>query len=352
MFQHGEAGVADGSGQPEPPPSDGTSRRPNLAGDLEALFGPRPLFRTALRGYDRLQVDNYVAWAESELGTTRRENEDLLARYGACSAELELSQRLLACSPEGREMVRTSERVGEILRLAADEAAQLTEAGQVEADRIRGQARSEADLLLRRAREVKDAAVAEADRIQEEAQRVREDAASEWELAGAEAVRMREEAAAAAAEERRRAAEEAAATKQAAGEQAAEELRRARATAARVRAEAEAEARRLTEQAAAERAREAAEAAARISAQVEQTLAELAETCTSRVEAAQARFDDLVRRRTEARAALRRLTGQIGDALGTLSGVLAAEDEAERAEQGTQGESAQDESAQEEQLAS
>ncbi|MGY1624706.1 hypothetical protein ACI789_21080 [Geodermatophilus sp. SYSU D00965] len=338
MFRHGAAEVGDGARQPEPVPSGGSSRRPNLAGDLESLLGPRPLFRTALRGYDRLQVDNYVSWAESELLAARRENEDLLTRYGACSAELELSRRLLACSPEGREMVRTSERVGEILRLAADEAAQLTEAGQMEGDRIRAQARSEADVLLRRAHQVKDEAVAESGRIQEEAQAVREDAAAEWELAGAEAVRMREEAAADAAGERQRAAEEAAATRREAREQAAEELRQARVTAERLLAEAAVERTRLADEAAAKRAREATETAARLSTEVEQTLAELSRTCTARVDAAQARVDDLARRRDEARTALRRLCGQVADALGTLTGALAAEEQAGRDEQPGQAE--------------
>src|SRR3712207_9487181 len=77
----------------------------------------------------------------------RRANDELLSRYGACSAELEISRRLLACSPAGREQVRTSERVGEILRLAADEAARLTEAGAADGDRLRGEARAEADAL-------------------------------------------------------------------------------------------------------------------------------------------------------------------------------------------------------------
>jgi cell division septum initiation protein DivIVA len=132
------AGSWSGSGRPPSPDRA-------AAGEPDALLGPRPAFRAALRGYDRLQVDDYVAWAETELLALRRANDDLLTRYGSCSAELEISRRLLACSPAGREQVRTSERVGEILRLAADEAARLTEAGAADADRLRGEARAEAD---------------------------------------------------------------------------------------------------------------------------------------------------------------------------------------------------------------
>jgi cell division septum initiation protein DivIVA len=174
------AGGGSGSTGPPSPRTD-----PAPPGGLDALLEPRPVFRAALRGYDRLQVDNYVAWARTELLAVRRANDDLLTRYGACSAELEISRRLLACSPAGREQVRTSERVGEILRLAADEAARLTEAGAADADRIRGVARAEADALLRRAREVRDGAVADCERMREEAEEAR--AAAEDELAQAHA---------------------------------------------------------------------------------------------------------------------------------------------------------------------
>lgn len=187
MFRRNEvpAGGAFGSEGPPFPWTD-----PASSGELDALLAPRPVFRAALRGYDRLQVDNYVARAETELLAVRRANDDLLTRYGACSAELEISRRLLACSPAGREQVRTSERVGEILRLAADEAARLTEAGAADADRIRAVARGEADALLRRAREVRDGAVADCERMRAEAEEVRAAAEEELALAHAEVRRL------------------------------------------------------------------------------------------------------------------------------------------------------------------
>jgi cell division septum initiation protein DivIVA len=187
VFRRNEvpAGGAFGSEGPPFPWTD-----PASSGELDALLAPRPVFRAALRGYDRLQVDNYVARAETELLAVRRANDDLLTRYGACSAELEISRRLLACSPAGREQVRTSERVGEILRLAADEAARLTEAGAADADRIRGVARAEADALLRRAREVRDGAVADCERMRAGAEEARAAAEEELALAHAEVRRL------------------------------------------------------------------------------------------------------------------------------------------------------------------
>src|SRR3954447_24901564 len=51
--------------------------RPDVAGALDGLLSSAPVFRAKARGYDRMQVDNYVAWAEAELLAARRENDDL-----------------------------------------------------------------------------------------------------------------------------------------------------------------------------------------------------------------------------------------------------------------------------------
>src|SRR3712207_2612900 len=64
-------------------------------GELDGLLGTGPVFTHAVRGYDRLQVDDYVAWAETELHVLRRENDHLLSRYAAASAELQNARRRL-----------------------------------------------------------------------------------------------------------------------------------------------------------------------------------------------------------------------------------------------------------------
>jgi colicin import membrane protein len=253
---------------------------PNFSGDLEALLTTAPVFRTAVRGYDRLQVDNYVSWSEAELRAARRETDDLVDRYGRACAELEISRRLLARSPEGQEMTAISERMGRMLRMAADEAAALTAAGQAEADQILADARTEADARLRKAHEIKQMAVEASDRMREEARLLRAEATAEVERARAQAAQILREA---EADRERLAAE------------AAEARSKAEAELAQWLADTRAAARREQEETAA-----AAEAA----------LAEV-----------RGELEDLHRRRDRACESLLRLNEQIGVALETVADV-------------------------------
>jgi cell division septum initiation protein DivIVA len=239
--------------------SGGSASRPNLTGDLDELLGLRPVFSTRLHGYDRLQVDNYAAWAETELATVRRQVDHLLVRFGDCSAELEISRRLLADVPRGREAFPVSDRVREMLQLASEEAAALTEAGAQEAEQLLAEARTEADARLRKAHQIKEMAVVAADELQEQARRVRAEATAVLEQARREA---------------------------------AELLR-----------EAEAERERLDAEAAQERDRVAAVAAARLAG-------------------VQAEVDDLRRQRDQARQSLRGLTDRIGEALQAVAATV------------------------------
>jgi cell division septum initiation protein DivIVA len=226
--------------------------RPNLTGDLDELLGIRPMFRTRVHGYDPLQVDNYAAWAESELTTLRRQVDHLLVRFGDASAELEISRRLLADAPRGKDVFPVSDRVQEMLQLAADEAEAVREAGVQDAERIMAEARTEADARLRKAHEIKEMAVLAADELQDQARRLRAEATAYLDKAR---------------------------------HQAAELLR-----------EAAVERERLDAEAGRERDRMAAAAAAR--------LADV-----------QSEVDDLRRQRDQARQSLWRLTDRIGEAL-------------------------------------
>ena len=221
---------------------DGTNGRPsgepegalNVRGDLDELMDHRPVFRVRLHGYDRLEVDNYTAWAEGELVAVRRQVDHLLSRFGECSAELEISRRLLADAPRGRDAFPVSERVQEMLRLASDEAAALTEAGAREAERIVADARTEADARLRKAHQIKEMAVDAADELLDHARRDRAAAAAERDRAKGEAAEIlhqaaleRDRLAELAAHERDRAAADAS-TRLAAMRTEVEELRRQR----------------------------------------------------------------------------------------------------------------------------
>jgi cell division septum initiation protein DivIVA len=243
--------------------SGGPVSRPNLTGDLDEMLGVRPLFKNRLHGYDPLEVDNYAAWAESELATLRRQVDHLLVRFGNCSAELEISRRLLADAPRGKEVFPVSDRVQEMLHLASEEAASLTEMGAEEAERIIAEARTEADARLRKAHQIKEMAVTAADELQEQARRVRAEADAHLEQARRDAAELRR----AAAVERERLAAEAAQERD-----------------------------RLNAVAAQERDRLAVAAAARLAG-------------------VQAEVDDLRRQRDQARQSLRGLTDRIGEAL-------------------------------------
>jgi cell division septum initiation protein DivIVA len=235
---------------------------PNLQGDLDELMDHRPVFRVRMQGYDRLEVDNYTAWVEGELVAVRREVDHLLRRFGECSAELEISRRLLAEAPPGREAFPVSQRVRELLRLAEDEAAAITEAGAHEAERVIAEARTEADARLRKAHEIKEMAVGTADELLEQARRDRAIAAAS--------------------------------------------IERARTAAAEILKQAAVEREQLAAQAAAERERAVAAA-------------------TAELAAVQNAVDELHRRRDDVRQTLRGLTDRLGEALQAVA-AMAPED--------------------------
>ena len=263
-------GASEAGGGANGQAPEGTSQLRTVRGDLAELLDHRPVFRVRLHGYDRLEVDNYTAWAEGELATVRRQVDHLLSRFGETSAQLEISRRLLADAPPGREAFPVSQRVQEMLRLAEDEAAAIIGSGAQEAEQLLAEARAEADARLRKAHAIEEMAARAADEIVEQARSDR--------------------AAAAAA------------------------LEHARTEAAEILREAAAERERLSTQAARERETAAAAAATRLSA-------------------VQAEVDDLRRQRDQARQSLRGLTDRIGEALQAVAGMpdeMAASDMAAR----------------------
>jgi cell division septum initiation protein DivIVA len=286
MSRHIARSLEASSQEPGPVGSENAvagARRPNLSGDLEGMLAPAPVFRRRPLGYDRLPVDNYVAWAETALLAARQETDDLLDRYGRCWAELDLTRQAQVHSLAGQQMAHVTERIGSMLQLAADEAADITATAAAEAERVQSEARADADLQLLRAHEARELAVADAARLRRDSEVDRAEATA----ARQQAERDVDELIHQAAEERSRLDEEAAQTRARLDAEAAERIRQ-QLEAARTR-------------------QEAAEAAAleRL-ARVEEEAAELE------------------RRRDVAQASLIRLCNQVSEAIAAVAESLPA----------------------------
>jgi hypothetical protein len=147
------------------PETDRDRARPNVSGDLPTVFQAAPMFRRAVIGYDRFQVDTYVRWAEDELATADREREHLVARHLATRAALDEAQELLAHSPAGGEFLKLSPRIATMLATAADEA----EGIRADAEAERTAATAAATEMLARADQTVAAAAAGAQRLLAEA---------------------------------------------------------------------------------------------------------------------------------------------------------------------------------------
>ncbi len=276
-----QSGVVEDAPEPEADDVGSLLPTPAYSGDLDGLLDTRPVFRTRVNGYDRLQVDNYVTSAEEELAAARRAGDQLLARFAVCAAELAEFRRqpppapvpAPAPAPANPDLAAVSERVREILRLAADEAADIIEAATEEADGIVAEARVEAEARLQKTELMREAAVAMVEQMRERVVRER-----------AESVAVLDRA-----------------------RQEADELLRA---------------------AAEERDRLAAEAAERLVGDADlarQDRDSAAAVAAGRLLAVHDEVDDLRRQRDEARESLRRLTDQIGEALHAVNGVVADE---------------------------
>jgi cell division septum initiation protein DivIVA len=168
----------------EQQPERGQPEQPTLVGDLPTVLEVGPAFATAMRGYDRMQVDNYVGWAENELRASQRLTTELLERLTASESELHRARQLLARSERDRDLVRLSDRVADLLRLAAQEAAANADAtahDTAQAEDVVAKGREEAEVVIRRARALEARAAArlqDAERRLGEARTVEEETRS------------------------------------------------------------------------------------------------------------------------------------------------------------------------------
>jgi len=139
--------------------------RPNVSGDLPTVLQAAPMFRRAVIGYDRFQVDTYVQWAEDEIVTAEREREHLLARHLATQTALEEARRLLSHSSSGGEFLRLSDRIGLMLAAAADQAESI----RAEAESMRAEAAADRSAACAQAERTMADAEIEAERVVAEA---------------------------------------------------------------------------------------------------------------------------------------------------------------------------------------
>jgi cell division septum initiation protein DivIVA len=199
----------------------GARTRPNVSGDLPTVLDTAPMFRRAVAGYDRFQVDTYVQWAEDELATADREREHLVARHLRTRAALQEARELLAHSAAGGEFLGLSRRIGSMLAAAADEVTSMRAAAEADraaasaqveqalahAGRVLADAETEAERMVAAAAAEVEEMLAAAGRIVDEAEQTGVEARAEAQ-ARLEKVRLIEERATEHAEQIRRQAQE------------------------------------------------------------------------------------------------------------------------------------------------
>jgi hypothetical protein len=264
----------DGAARPTSPlgslpgPEPVACVRPNVSGDLPSVLEPAPMFRRAVLGYDRFQVDTYVRWAEDELAAADREHEHLVGRHLRTQAALDESRQLLSHSPGGGEFLQFSRRIGSMLAAAADEAAGIhaeaeghRRAATAQANRRLGYARWRIAYAEARATDVVAAAARQVEEMTTEAERIVEQARQTGREARAEAEALRREVRAIeqravedAGRVRQRAADEAAAARLQARDEVVRMLLTGREQRERADAESAAARERLDRHAAARRA--------------------------------------------------------------------------------------------------
>jgi cell division septum initiation protein DivIVA len=200
-----------------------------------AVLGADTEFRIGMRGYDRHEVDTYRNRIESEISTLRAAHER------AVHAHAQAAERLRAAKTEINRLRNEStnspsalsDRLRDILDLAAQDADQTRADAQNEADQIRADAQNEADQIRARATNDADQVVkqarAKAEGIVNEARSEQEKRQAEIQQAQAAARRQIDAARAEADEARERADVEAAARRREADRRSQEQREHAEA---------------------------------------------------------------------------------------------------------------------------
>jgi cell division septum initiation protein DivIVA len=162
--------------------------------DLMTDLDSEGAFEVQMRGYSRRQVDEFVARSRSQVRDLEERLSHTLDETERVRLELTAARQGLSGKPAHEEI---SERVGQILKLADDEAkaqrnraqeeiAKQREDAKKEADRIRTEAREQTERMLTAAQEQAENAIATA---RAEADKMRNAARLETERAISEATK-------------------------------------------------------------------------------------------------------------------------------------------------------------------
>src|SRR5919108_2681128 len=137
--------------------------------DLLPLYETSRGFDSAMRGYDREQVDREIGRLDDDLRVTAAERDaaaarsaDLAAQLASAQAQIESLRRQLRAATETVTADNVDEHVKQILNSAKADAARMREEAGAEAEQIRNGA---ADSAAR----TRSAAQAEAERVVAEA---------------------------------------------------------------------------------------------------------------------------------------------------------------------------------------
>jgi cell division septum initiation protein DivIVA len=164
-------------------------------------------FPTALRGYDRTAVDDYVRTLESNVVQSRRQVASLEQQVNSLQDQTQAGGKQAGGKQAGGvDYAGVGSRANDILRLAQEQARDLVDNAKVEAEKLKEAARREADSLRTNAalegNNLKSGGIAEIDQlrarlhgeIQGQAEKAKQEAAALLAAARRQAESARREA--------------------------------------------------------------------------------------------------------------------------------------------------------------
>ena len=119
---------------------------------LPILDSDDPFFDVGLRGYDKRQVDDYVARSSAQIAELTAARDAALAigaeraaMLASREGQIEALNQRVASGAGTADPASVSDRVREMLQLATDEAAQTRQAAEAEAEQVIAAARADAE---------------------------------------------------------------------------------------------------------------------------------------------------------------------------------------------------------------